>query len=162
MNRIFAKVTTTGLQVYRGTRKTTKPFASDPGDFGRGIYYATRFHVAKHYGVVTKSVIKLSNPLILTVAEAYRLADFYQTVRLPDEEWRELWVTLRQIGRGHFLNAIQERQLQNAERFTRDMLAKGHDGLVVIHKHGYLEVVDYRPYFYVSREAKSVGGLQFS
>jgi hypothetical protein len=141
--KLYDRMTSTGIEVRRGERKRShnKPFATDVGDFGRGVYYTSNYHQARTYGSVTKSVLKLKNPLVLTVDEAYKLSDQYQTVRLSDEEHMALY---NKFGRDR-TSIVQAKMLENAEKFTKDMIAKGHDGLIVIHK-GRLEIVDYSPY----------------
>ena len=137
--RIYEKATTTGIPVRRGTRplRVNKPYASDPGDFGRGIYYSTNWYHARSYATrdedVAKSIIKFNNPLVLSDEEAYNLADKFGTINLPDEDWK-----LPYEQRIHKL-------LANAENMTRYMLKLGHDGLISVKKRT-LEIVDYRPY----------------
>lgn len=135
--RIYEKATTTGIPVRRGEkpRLAGRAYATDAGDFGRGIYYSTHYHRAKSYGPVTKSVIKFSNPLVLTAEESYALANQFHTVILPEEDL----VALRSP------KQRESRLLANAEALTRYMLSQGHDGLIVVDR-GVLEIVDYRPY----------------
>lgn len=135
--KLYNKVTTGGIIVYRGIRpKYEKVFASDPGDFGRGVYWTTSKARAKSYSsnIITARIV-FNNPLILTVNEAYDLADHYNTINEIDIDKR----------------------IKNAEIFTRDMLSFGFDGLISIrltrkHKykemsfHSELEIVDYRSY----------------
>ena len=136
---LFEKATTVGIPVRRGEIGEIGPrgFRTDPGDFGRGVYYTTNFSQAKMAYAggreenVQKSRIRFRNPLVLTGEEAYKLADEFETVLLKG---------------GHL--AVQDRHealLVNAGRLTRVMLEKGHDGLVVI-MGSRLEIVDYRPY----------------
>lgn len=132
---IYKRITTRGIPVRRGIKRKriNLPFASDPGDFGRGIYYTTNYHNAKAYGPVEKSILKLQNPIVLSVEEAYQLADKYHTVHLPnDNVKRTTQEMLAQL-------------VTNAETMTRAMISQGYDGLVAIHR-GRLEIVDYRPY----------------
>lgn len=148
-----------GLLVYRGIRerRADQPFASDPGDFGRGVYYTTSLSRAKAYSKTVESkTIRFDNPLLLLVEQAYQLADSYQTVRLPDD-WRgeclKRFPTLKDHYRGTReagCRCQEERALallQNAERMTRDMLGRGIDGLLSVNEMlDEVEVVDYRPY----------------
>jgi len=165
---IYEKATTVGIPARRGTEGYAargKPFKSDPGDFGRGVYYTTDYKQALYgYGggdpeKVVKTLIKFKNPLVLTVDEAYELSDEYETVnqQTPKEllNWfkddKEKWE------RWHADNPYDiDVRLKNAERLTMDMLKKGHDGLIVIHARQRrtpkedpftrFEIVDYRPY----------------
>lgn len=135
-----------GLRLYRGQRSIQpgREYASDPGDLGRGIYYTSFKARARGYGEVTQQQVTFSNPLVLSEKEAYTLADQYQTVRIDPPE--EMIQQAMKTG-VRFDWPAQERvlRLANAERMTRDILAKGHDGLIVV-MDGHLEVVDYRPY----------------
>ena len=146
--RIYEKITTVGISVKRGQKDFLKhPFSSDPGDFGRGIYYDTNYQRAKTYGNVEISVIKLKNPIVLTDEEAYNLSDKFRTVRLSNDDYEKIG---KEIGFGpkkriERLNAQTQQLLKNAQAMTDFLLSQGYDGLVSIHKNG-LEVVDYRPY----------------
>lgn len=136
-----------GIPVSRGIRPAlaSRPFVSDPGDLGRGIYYTTNYHRARCYGEVQKSVIVFSNPLVLSVDDAYALADKYQTVRIePDMALVE---QLKQQGK-RWADYEQEQRLRNAEKMTQDLLAQGFDGLISVStgRRVELEIVDYRPY----------------
>lgn len=116
-------------ELYRGENEPglmgNREYAHDPGDFGRGIYWTTELAQAKCYGKVRKARVSLSNPLYLTAEEAYDLAD---------KEY------------GSTVHGFPADRLRKAEHMTLDLLRKGYDGLVVQHKNGRLEVVDYRPY----------------
>jgi hypothetical protein len=127
-----------GIPVRRGIRKIfwEREYISDPGDFGRGIYYDTNYHRAKAYGEVTKSILKLTNPIVLSSSEAYEIAEKFQTVRLHDD-----WYT-----QNNSQDSMQAR-LINAQRMTEFLLNQGHDGLASVNiKMGSIEIVDYRPY----------------
>lgn len=147
---IFQKVTTTGLPARRGIRPhhPGRPYAHDPGDLGRGIYYDTNWNRARSYALsdmhVSKSVIKFDNPLVVTDHEAYAIANEFKTVRLPDTDIMKLHAQLPSSAR--MSDAITSELVKNAEKMTRALLAKGHDGLIAIHPNGNLEIVDYRPY----------------
>lgn len=139
---IYRKITTIGIPVRRGAKsKLNQEYATDVGDFGRGIYYSTNYIVAKQYGPVEKSSIKFTNPLVISDEEAYEIATQYQTVRLSDKRELELF---QQFGNRNKEIAKKE-MLKNALHLTLDILENGHDGLVVV-KNGRLEIVDYRPW----------------
>jgi hypothetical protein len=127
-----------GISVRRGIHKTfwEREYISDPGDFGRGIYYDTNYHRAKTYGEVTKSVLKLTNPIVLSSSEAYEIAEKFQTVRLNDD-----WYT-----KNNSQDSMRAR-LSNAKKMTEFLLNQGYDGLAAVNiKMGSIEIVDYRPY----------------
>jgi len=151
---IYEKATTTGIPARhgQGEGKSNRPYSSDPGDFGRGIYYDTSYHRAASYGRdVEKIVLKFKNPLVVTAKEAYKLSDKFGTVRLTDDKWEELARSLGLIGPNkrqgpRIHDVVVKELLKNAENMTKTMLRNGHDGLIVIHIRGNLEMVDYRPY----------------
>jgi hypothetical protein len=127
-----------GIPVRRGFRKIfcERDYLSDPGDFGRGIYYDTNYHRAKTYGEVAKSILKLTNPIVLSSSEAYEIAEKFQTVRLHDD-----WYT-----QNNSQDSMQAR-LNNAQRMTEFLINQGYDGLASVNiKMGSIEIVDYRPY----------------
>jgi hypothetical protein len=127
-----------GIPVRRGIRKIfwEREYISDPGDFGRGIYYDTNYHRAKTYGEVTKSILKLTNPIVLSSSEAYEIAEKFQTVRLTDD-----WYT-----QNNSQDSMQAR-LNNAQKMTEFLLNQGYDGLASVNtRMGSIEIVDYRPY----------------
>jgi len=118
------------MTVYRGVRPKLpgKEYASDPGDFGRGIYYTTNKSMARAYGIDKKIEtikLELKNPLQLTEEEAYDLAEKYNTL-------------------GHGVD--EATRIKNAERMTKDLLAQGYDGIISTDKRGFKEIVDFRPY----------------
>ena len=130
-----------GIPVRRGIRKAfwSREYISDPGDFGRGIYYDTNYYRAKNYGEVTKGILKLTNPIVLSSSEAYEIAEKFQTVRLHDD-----WYT-----QNNSQDSMQAR-LINAQRMTEFLLNQGYDGLASVNtKMGSIEIVDYRPYIEV-------------
>lgn len=135
--KVLYKRITSGISVRRGVRSFgSKVYAHDPGDFGRGVYYDTNYYRAKSYGYVIKSIISLSNPIILSSSEAYDLADKFQTVRLSDE-----WYA-NNIGKN-----VDEARLINAQKMTEYILSLGYDGLAAVNvRFGGIEIVDYRPY----------------
>lgn len=137
--RLREKLSSIGINAWRGIRERYgREYASDPGDFGRGIYYTTSRARARAYGGenLIKQNIKLKNPLILDDKSAYDLAaGQYSTV-----------------GPAHTM----EERMKNAERFTRDLIDMGYDGVVSVRKKSRytsggppteLEVVDFSPYF---------------
>lgn len=142
---IYKKATTTGIPARHGEspNRHNRPYSTDPGDFGRGIYYDTSYHRAASYGRdVEKIILKFKNPLVVTADEAYKLSDKFETVRLSDEKWDKL----AGVGVERKHDMISEQLLKNAEAMTKNMLSNGNDGLIVIHIRGNLEMVDYRPY----------------
>lgn len=127
-----------GIIAYRGEPppeyKRGKVFISDPGDFGRGIYYTTlkaRAKAVAGEAHVTQKEIEFDNPFIIDYGEAYAtLVQDYNTL-------------------GHGIDL--EARLRNCKRLTIDMLNKGYDGLIAVRKDKTgkvveLEIVDYRPY----------------
>lgn len=145
--RVFDKITTEGMPVNRGVRpiRSERGYATDPGDFGRGIYYDTSFHRAKSYGKVATSILKLKNPLVLTAKEAYALAEWFHTVKLDDDVIHRLATQARSEGKRPE-DTIREELVRNAKAMTDWMLSSGHDGLAAIGSGGSIEIVDYRPY----------------
>lgn len=142
-DKLYERATTVGIPVRRGSKpfKKGKPYASDVGDFGRGVYYSSNYHLAKQYGNVSKLTIKFANPLILNGDESYQLADKYKTVNLSDEETLEI---IKEFG-VKSREEVEKRKLENAQKLTDYMLKNGHDGLIAV-LDGRLEIVDYRPY----------------
>ena len=127
-----------GIPVRRGFRKIfcEREYISDPGDFGRGIYYDTNYHRAKTYGEVAKSILKLTNPIVLSSGEAYEIAEKFQTVRLHDDWYAQ----------NNSQDSMQAR-INNAQKMTEFLINQGYDGLASINvKMGSIEIVDYRPY----------------
>jgi hypothetical protein len=121
---IYKKATTDGLKLWRGW-KTAGDSPADPGDFGAGTYYTTHQVRAKQYGPDLKQhTIIFKNPLVMTVKQAYDLADKYHTVR-----------------------GTQEERKNGALEMSRYLRSRGHDCLIAVtvfrgvHE---LEVVDFR------------------
>lgn len=114
-----------GIQVWRGL-KPSGHAPSDPGDLGKGVYHSTMKARAKSYGpTLTRVTLKFKNPLVVTAKEAYNIAEKYKTVR-----------------------GTQEERHAGALQMTKDLLAKGYDGLIAVSNFRdvtELEVVDYRP-----------------
>lgn len=112
-----------------GLKRPGKEYASDAGDFGRGIYYTTSKARARVYSADKKIEtfeLELKNPLQLSEEEAYKLAEKYNTL-------------------GHGVD--EKTRLKNAERMTRELLDQGHDGLIATSERiGTKEIVDFRPY----------------
>lgn len=133
-----------GKQLWRGEAavKKDKPFASDPGDFGRGVYYSTSGVRARCYGSVCKQhEVTLKKPLVLTMDEAYELADHYETVSLKKSSVERI------VAAGGKNQEIQQQRLVNAGRMSEHLMAAGYDGLVAVRQsegHGELEVVAFR------------------
>lgn len=130
---IYAALTGPGLKVFRGESQNksawpSKEYATDPGFYGRGVYYTTCPDVAQWYGhgwsAVHQGEIKLSNPLVLSEATADRLSEHYGILR---------------PGRDPTPDA-----LQRAQELTNDLLKRGYDGMAIVHGTS-VEVVDYRP-----------------
>ncbi len=113
-----------GIKVWRGVKRPGEA-PSDPGDLGKGTYYSTMRARAKSYGhTLTREIITLENPLVLTAKKAYELADKYKTVR-----------------------GTQDERHAGATQMTKDLKARGYDGLIAISNYRdvtELEVVDYR------------------
>jgi hypothetical protein len=106
-----------GMNVWRGTNGGAHRPA-DPGDFGRGTYYSTSFFRAQCHGKVSRVSLRLDNPLILTVEEAYsQIADRFLTVRGTSDY----------AGAGPF----SDRELRALEA-TQAMIDLGYDGVVSV------------------------------
>ncbi len=133
-----------GLCVWRGeaTIRVSKEFASDVGDFGRGIYYTTEKITAACYGIPKQFLLSFWNVCVLDVEEAYRIADEFGTIHLTSEQ-EIFWQNLPRETRTRTRTKMR---LENAEKFTQKMIENGYAGLIVIHPRGELEIVDYRPY----------------
>jgi hypothetical protein len=104
------------MEMYRGEGvnaelKVERGFASDPGDYGRGEYWTDSMEFASTYGNVRRAVVELNNALRL---------DPKEMVRLIRDEYgiTKAWLP-------------HEQRLAAVERFTREMLANGYDGIVV-------------------------------
>jgi SPP1 gp7 family putative phage head morphogenesis protein len=149
-----------GKVMYRGQRPKIegREYSSDPGDFGRGVYYSTSAVRAKQYGAISKTIVVLHNPLILTDRQAYDLSDQYKTVRLPESEIEAI---AKSTPRGQIHQAIVKRQLDNAQRMRDDLVAKGYDGLVSVRSsgRGELEVVVFQPVANVFCATGAGGGV---
>jgi hypothetical protein len=101
------------MQMYRGLkqRKLHDEFSSDPGDYGRGEYWAATEEFASTYGdTILSQIVHLKNALRLGSSEVGTLA-------------RSNGLTVMEDG--------HEKRLAAAELFTADMKAKGFDGIVV-------------------------------
>jgi hypothetical protein len=101
------------MKMYRGTKSKRRhtEFASDPGDYGRGVYWAASKVFARIYGdLIAEGDIHLKNALRLAPDEVGRLA-------------RSTGATVMQDG--------IDKRLSAAERFTTEMKARGYDGIVV-------------------------------
>lgn len=120
---IHKKATTEGLPLYRGTKEGRKP--SDPGDFGKGPYYTSKYYRAKCYGDVKKEILKFKNPLVLTANKAYDIAQKYGTIHGKDRH-------------------------KAAERMARGIMRAGYDAIISVTENELgrgtteLEVVDFR------------------
>ena len=100
------------MQMYRGKgAKSNDPrFASDPGDYGRGTYYAGSKEFAAFYGTVTDHTVELANAFRPSIDQLRVLIEEYRTCKMQD-------------GR--------DARFLAAQRLTDDMKAQGYDGLVV-------------------------------
>jgi len=101
------------MTMYRGIRSTKlhAEFASDPGDYGRGVYWAATREFAEIYGdEIICDEVCLSNALRLDHREVGTVARERGITRMED---------------GH------EARLIAAEAFTNEMRALGYDGIVV-------------------------------
>jgi len=100
--------------------------ASDPGDFGLGVYFTTSIHRARAIGrVILEVFLDLENPLELSEEAAYALV-------------------LDKLGfdtiHGHGVPALRVREARKARDW---FLGRGHDTLIVKKQSGDLEVVVY-------------------
>lgn len=86
-------------------------YRSDAGDYGRGEYWIQNRAIARAYGKVIAKTIRLTNALHLESNEIVILA-------------RDVYGTTMNKGKNHCT-------FEAAGRLTKDMLAKGHDGIVV-------------------------------
>lgn len=100
------------MKMYRGTRYRRRcEFVFDPGDYGRGEYWAaTRDFALTYSDLIVEGDIHLKNALRLAPDEVCRLA-------------RSSGATVLEDGR--------DKRLRASERFTAEMKAKGYDGIVV-------------------------------
>jgi hypothetical protein len=101
------------MRMYRGTNsnRRQREYASDPGDYGRGDYWAATRDFALNYGdLIVEGDIHLQNALRLTPDEVCRLARSSGATVMED---------------GH------DKRIRAAERFTAEMKAKSYDGIVV-------------------------------
>lgn len=102
------------MSMYRGLsgRRNDPHFVSDPGDYGRGEYWVcTREHAeiyAQNGGEVIEAEVYLKNALRLSAKEIGEQTKRYGTT----------------IG-------SRDSRLAASEQLTRDMRAKGYDGIVV-------------------------------
>lgn len=124
-----------GLRMFRGRKARRHPtlgFSTDPGNYGRGVYWTTDPDVAWFYAdydeaAVEAGVVRLASPLVLDAASAAALREGRGTVRAPGDD------------RDRF-----EERLAAADALTRELLAAGRDGVAVLHRSS-LEVVVFRP-----------------
>jgi hypothetical protein len=130
-----------GMKLYRGVSERM----SDPGDFGRGIYYSTSMAEAKQYGKLTEHALKLNNPLVLTVEDAYLLADRFGTI--SGKPGKPVGIVAG--------GTIADR-MAAAQNMTDDIIANGYDGVVVIHNKPSrsLEIVDFSPFLAKQKEER--------
>jgi hypothetical protein len=101
------------MRMYRGTKSKQRQtvFASDPGDYGRGEYWAaTRKFALIYSDHIVEGDIRLQNALRLAPDEMCRLA-------------RSTGATVMEDGR--------DKRFRATERFTVEMKARGYDGIVV-------------------------------
>lgn len=136
-----------GMYVWRGvnTQPKNEVYNSDPGDLGRGIYYTTSNTRACAYGVVHKYKVRFKNPLVLSVEDAYELADSFHTIRLTPQQ--EVTVRLSSTDPTERIKLRMELRLNNSHKMTEAMLEQGHDGLAAIsHLRDEIEIVNYKPY----------------
>lgn len=105
-----------GVRVWRGVGNQP----ADPGDFGVGTYYSTQRARAINYGTLTQTVVKFSNPLVLSTDEAYeQLADRFGTISgIPGDPSPGA--------------SKASSRLAGARAATAALKAAGHDGLVVV------------------------------
>lgn len=90
--------------VYRGTREGGP---ADPGDLGIGTYWTTSEPMARQYGAITKSRIRLTNPIYMDLPTINRWLKRYKTLR-----------------------GTLERRKAEAARMTADLRKAGYDGIV--------------------------------
>ena len=101
------------MTMYRGIRsaKLHAEFASDPGDYGRGVYWAATREFAVIYGdEIICDEVCLSNAFRMDHSEVCKVARERGITRIED---------------GH------EARLIAAEAYTKELLALGYDGIVV-------------------------------
>ena len=107
------------MRVFRGERPILPHgmFATDPGDFGRGIYFTTALPraraIAGTAGKVVKMVMDVSEFLLIDMGEAYRIADAYGTV---DKKF------------------TVEEKMRNAQAMRDELVAEGFKGLIAVRK----------------------------
>ena len=145
-----------GMLVYRGVKEhypKDSEYATDPRDFGRGIYYTNNIHRARAYGDVTKKILVLNNPIVMSMADAYKLAEEYHTVRLPESHERNPEKSMLEI-----IQDDAHQRMLNAQKMSDDMLNKGYDGLVAVEDDGEIEIVVYtqQRYSYRKLPVKSI------
>ena len=126
----FAK----GAPLWRGQRPLNgRAFASDPGDLGRGKYFSSLKSRAENYGDISREMIVLHNPLVLTTDEAYtQIADQFGTISGQSEHPE------------HGSTGDHESRLRAAQAATDAMQKAGYDGVVALnnwHNITELEVV---------------------
>jgi hypothetical protein len=111
----------TSIVAYRGIRGG----GSDPGDFGRGIYWSTVKERAECYaqdGLLHEELF-FSNPLIISCGKAYDMGIAYGTVGPK----------------------VNDDHRMLAAHTTLWLLLLGYDGLFSV-RDDETEIVDYRPY----------------
>ena len=79
--------------MFRGVKAPDKRrsefFASDPGDYGRGIYWTSSYETAEVYGEVTNSLIILERVLLVPTDELMKLIKSYVTCNMSSDWGRE-------------------------------------------------------------------------
>ncbi len=103
------------MLMYRGIRATplNSTYASDPGDYGRGLYWSNRRETAELYaagGQIIEGVVELRHAMRLSPKEVTRYG--------------------REVYGFTVLEKGSDARIAAAERFTADMKAAGYDGVV--------------------------------
>lgn len=115
-----------GRTLYRGI-KPADQLPADPGDLGIGSYHSSSKLRARCYGTLTKAVVRLRHPLVLSNDQAYAFVDdHFHTV--------------------HCSRSWEDRKVA-ATAATRVLRCLGFDGLVAVASRGRdeLEVVLFPP-----------------
>ncbi|USD68147.1 hypothetical protein [Vibrio sp. SCSIO 43136] len=101
------------LQMYRGKKakseRLSNQFASDPGDYGCGEYWADNYEFAKGYGDVQQKLIELDCVYHIPAEELTQLIEQFRTCKVQD---------------GH------EQRLINSQRLTNHFKQQGYQAVL--------------------------------
>lgn len=80
------------MNMYRGegNNKNSEHFSTDPGDYGRGIYWTNLSEMAEVYGKVSTKLIELSRVYFVPREKLMALIEEYRTCKMHDGQDKRL------------------------------------------------------------------------